>query len=96
MANVLGELFANIAAEIKIKKGDPDTVKYKPSEFAEKIRSIESTADTYNLNLAEMMMCRNPSYFDFDGSNTNKLSLRGFKMSDGNIGYFCLKDLNER
>ena len=84
MANVLSQLFADIATEIKAKKGDPDTVTYKPSEFPEKIKSIDSSVDTYNLGLAEMLMLREPQWFGYDNSNDNKLSLRGFKLSDGN------------
>ena len=48
MANALKTLFADIATAIKRKNGDPDTVKYKPMEFPNKIMGIVSgTAKTW-------------------------------------------------
>lgn len=40
MANALGKLFGDIASAIKIKRGEPETVKYKPAEFPSKISEI--------------------------------------------------------
>jgi hypothetical protein len=54
MANALGELFADVAYEIKVKRGeDPRTVKYKPTEFAEKISEISVGIDTSNATATE-------------------------------------------
>lgn len=41
MANVLGELFTDIASAIREKTGESSDVKMKPAEFADKILSIE-------------------------------------------------------
>ena len=43
MANVLGELFGNIASAIREKTGDAG--KIKPAEFPEKISGISSGTD---------------------------------------------------
>ena len=40
MANALGKLFGDIASAIKIKRGEPETVTYKPAEFPKKISEI--------------------------------------------------------
>lgn len=81
MASVLGQLFADIASAIREKTNE--TGKIKPSEFPEKIKNMDSSIDTYNLGLAEMLMTRNAGHFNYDDSDIYKLSLRGFKMSGG-------------
>lgn len=54
MANALGELFADMSYEIKVKRGeDPQTVKYKPTEFPKKIRDISVGIDTSDATATE-------------------------------------------
>lgn len=76
MANVLSNMFADIAGAIREKTGDTATM--KPAEFAEEIRAIESGGngvDPYYSKIAYALVTRNPA--DVSG-NEKVLLLRDF------------------
>lgn len=85
MANVLGELFSDIANAIREKTGETDT-KMKPIDFPEKIRAIESDSqivdgvDPYYQKLAEALMKRSAEYLS---GKAKTMSMKGFVVSDG-------------
>ena len=62
MANVLGELFGNIATAIREKTGDTATM--KPAEFPEKIRGIEVGSDPV---VQSLVITENGTYTAPDG-----------------------------
>ena len=69
MANVLGELFSDIAGAIRDLTGESSSVKRKPTEFAEKIREVaenggSSGSDTSGLGYA--LMSRKAEYTSGD------------------------------
>lgn len=87
MANVLGELFSDIAQAIRGKTGDTATM--KPAEFPAKIAAIEGGGggteivdgvDPYYLDLAETLMVRDATRLTGDAKT---LSLKGFIRADG-------------
>ena len=78
MANALGKLFGDIANAIRSKTGEEGAM--KPAQFPEKIESIESGSDEYNLNLAYGMMIRNAR--PISGDETT-LILNKFQTPDG-------------
>lgn len=84
MANVLGDLFKDIANAIREKSGETSSM--KPAEFPEKILEIEGGGDTavsdYNLKLAYAMMTRDAKPLSGDSTI---LELKGFKTPDGGI-----------
>lgn len=82
MANVLSNMFTDIAGAIREKTGDTATM--KPAEFAEKIRTIPSGGegvDPYYSSAAYSLVTRDAQYVS---GNSKVLQLRGFK--DANTG----------
>lgn len=83
MANVLSNMFTDIAGAIREKTGDTATM--KPVEFAEKIRTIPSDGegvDPYYSKAAYALATRNAEYIS---GNSKVLQLRNFK--DVTTGY---------
>lgn len=84
MANVLGDLFSDIAVAIRKKTGEPDTALMKPAEFVSKIESIKADGggvDPYYSSAAYSLVTRNAQYIS---GNSKVLQLRDFK--DVNTG----------
>ena len=81
MANALKTLFNDIAVAIRNKNGDPETVKYKPMEFPEKISRIENSGvDPYYQSLSEALMLRDASYISDDPT---VMKMSSYTASDG-------------
>lgn len=84
MANVLGELFSDIANAIREKTGDTATM--NPNEFPSKISAIEGDSqivdgvDPYYQKLAEALMKRQAAYLSGDNKT---MSMKNFVTSDG-------------
>ena len=90
MANVLGELFGDIANAIREKTGDTATM--KPAEFPSKINGIEvgggsggeiiDGVDPYYQDLAQALITRNAEYLSEDPTI---LPMKGFVTSTGGV-----------
>lgn len=61
MANVLAELFQNVASAIREKTGESGTM--KPAEFPEKIRAIEAGSGGGTANLIPLTVTKNGKYY---------------------------------
>lgn len=61
MANVLAELFRNVASAIREKTGESGTM--KPAEFPDKIREIEAGSSSGSANLIPLTVTKNGKYY---------------------------------
>lgn len=61
MANVLAELFQNVAIAIREKTGESGTM--KPAEFPDKIRAIEAGSGGGTANLIPLTVTKNGKYY---------------------------------
>lgn len=66
MANVLGELFGDIASAIREKTGDEGTM--KPAQFPEKISGIETGADVSGVTATAEDVLEGKVFVDADGN----------------------------
>lgn len=66
MANVLGELFGDIASAIREKTGDEATM--KPAQFPEKISEIETGADVSVVTATAPHVLKDDVFVDADGN----------------------------
>lgn len=66
MANVLGELFGDIASAIREKTGDAE--KMKPAQFPEKISEIETGADVSGVTATAADVLQGKTIVDADGN----------------------------
>lgn len=69
MANVLGELFGDIASAIREKTGDAE--KMKPAEFPEKISEIETGVDVSGVTATAPHVLEGDVFVDADGNPVN-------------------------
>lgn len=81
MANALTTLFGEIAQAIRDQNGDPETVKYKPAQFPEKIASLSGGGAQPQLNSPSLS--RSGTTVNISNPSSNGGFVRSYKIYDG-------------